>query len=280
MRNATIALLTDFGLNDSYVGVMKGVIAQITLDANIIDICHNIPPGDIRQAAFRLWQVAPYFPDGTIFCAVVDPGVGTSRRSIALRWKNRTCVAPDNGLFTYLLSHPEPFTAVELRNRQYQLQAVSSTFHGRDIFAPAAAYLAQGVPLEEFGPLLNDLTRFPLPCLNQPGNSAIAGEIIHIDRFGNVITSIGHLHYDDDHLMLKPWLPDCEPARLALDGLSVYLPNGKFLQLAITFGDVAEGEPLAYIGSERLLEIAVNRGSAAELLHLTIGQEILLGYQG
>ena len=140
---ATIALLTDFGEKDVYVGIMKGVISGIAPHAQMIDLAHSIPPGDIAKAAFELYQAVPYFPQGTIFLTVVDPGVGTDRRPIAISWSERMCVGPDNGVFTYLLATGGEPTAVELSSSVHRLEQVSNTFHGRDIFAPAAAHLAR-----------------------------------------------------------------------------------------------------------------------------------------
>ncbi|KPK90190.1 MAG: hypothetical protein AMJ88_16500, partial [Anaerolineae bacterium SM23_ 63] len=165
MLTTTIALLTDFGEQDVYVGIMKGVINGIAPHANMIDLTHSVPPGDIHKAAFELYQAVSYFPLGTIFLVVVDPGVGTARRPVALSWPERICVGPDNGIFTYLLATRGEPTSVELRSSAYRLKEVSNTFHGRDIFAPAAVHLACGVELEELGPPAKDLFRIPLPRL-------------------------------------------------------------------------------------------------------------------
>jgi S-adenosylmethionine hydrolase len=275
-----IALLTDFGTLDTFVGVMKGVVTRISPHVPIIDLTHNITPGDIREAAFKLWQAVPYFPRGTIFCVVVDPGVGSDRRPVAVAWPDRVCVGPDNGLFTYLLVSDPDCRAHRLIAPDYQLPRVSSTFHGRDLFAPAAAHLSLGLPPASLGPPITDLARFPLPELELIEGPSVRGEILRIDRFGNFTTSIGTLRGEDDDLVLEPWLPHCPPARLPIAGLCLQLPNGVSLDLRATFGDVEVGEALTYVGSDGLLEIAVNRGRAADVLPLALGQEVVLGYPG
>jgi S-adenosylmethionine hydrolase len=278
MGAPTIALLTDFGTQDTYVGVMKGVIARIAPQAQVIDLTHSIPAGDIRQAAFKLWQAIPYFPSGTVFLTVVDPGVGTERLPVAVAWPDFAFVGPDNGLLTYLLAQGAPRMACRLQSPAYRLATVSSTFHGRDLFSPAAAHLALGVSIADLGPPVADLARFPLPRLELVEGPAVKGEILHADHFGNLITSLGILRADGDELVLEPWLPHCAPARLPLADLSLRLPNGASLNLRATFGDVAIGQALGYIGSEGLLEIAINRGRAADVLPLAPRQEVTLGY--
>ena len=277
---ATIALLTDFNTHDPYVGMMKGVIASIAPHARVIDLTHAIPAGDVRRAAFELYRAAPYFPPETIFVSVVDPGVGTARRPIALAWQERICVGPDNGTFTYLLATGTPPIAVELKSKAFHMNTVSYTFHGRDIFAPVAAHLARGVDFEQLGPQAHDLIRLALPRLELIEGPGVQGEILHADQFGNLITSIGILRLEGDDVLLEPWLPHCPPARLPISGLHLRLPNGVHLYLSSTYGDVPPGEALAYIGSSGLLEIAVNQARAADVLPLSAGQDILLSYKG
>lgn len=276
----TIALLTDFGEQDVYVGIMKGVISGIAPHAQMIDLTHTVPPGDIAKAAFELYRAIPYFPSGTIFLAVVDPGVGTDRRAIAISWPEKICVGPDNGIFTYLLATGGEPTAVELSSSAYQLEQISNTFHGRDIFAPAAAHLARGVEIKELGPPVKDLFRLPLPRLELIEGPLVKGEILHTDRFGNLITSIGILRLEGDDVLLEPWLPHCPPARLPVTGLRLRLPNGAYLSISSTYADVSPGEAVAYIGSLGLLEIAVNQARAVDILPVTVGQEVVLSYKG
>lgn len=279
MTPSLIAVLTDFGTKDTYVGVMKGVIASIAPQAQVIDLTHEIPPGDIRQAAFKLWQAVPFFPDGTVFEVVVDPGVGTRRRRIAVAWSMQLFVLPDNGILTYLLASAPASKAVELVSPTFRLDPVSSTFHGRDVFAPASAHLARGIPLDDLGPPAGDLVRFPLPRLSMNAGPRLEGEVLHADRFGNLITSLGRFERRTDSLAFLPWLPVAEEAVFPADGLCLDLEDGTRLTLRNTFGDVPEGETVAYIGSEGLIEIAVNRGSASEKLGLQPGSHVELTHQ-
>ncbi|NBD35651.1 MAG: hypothetical protein GVY30_06595, partial [Chloroflexi bacterium] len=190
-----ISLTTDFGIQDAYVGIMKGVMARIAPSAPLVDITHTVPPQDVRAAAYLLWTALPYFPEESVHLVVVDPGVGTQRRAIAARTAWGTLVGPDNGVFSYLWAATAPQQVVALQNTAYQRPQVSQTFHGRDIFAPAAAHLARGVPLAELGPAVSDLVRLPAPRLTVSG-TRLEGEVLHIDHFGNVITSVGCLVWD------------------------------------------------------------------------------------
>ena len=281
MKEVAIGLLTDFGLDDTYVGVMKAVIAGLAPKARTIDLTHTLPAGDIRLGAFKLWQSAAFFPPDSVLVAVVDPGVGTARRAVAAAWDHLTVVAPDNGLLTYFLAESPPRLAVAITNQAYQRPRPSSTFHGRDVFAPAAAHLARGLRLEKLGPPIRDLVQFAWPRLELLEGPRVRGELLHHDRFGNWTTSLGRLSEVDGDLELQPWLPSCSPARLPLfSRLRALLPTGLQLPLQRTFADVPPGTVLAYIGSDGLLEIAVNRGSAAAALPLQPGQEILLTYEG
>jgi S-adenosylmethionine hydrolase len=277
MKDVTIGLLTDFGLDDTYVGVMKAVIAGLAPKARVIDLTHAVPPGDIRLGAFKLWQSAPYLPDGSILVVVVDPGVGTARRAVAAAWDRLTVVAPDNGLLTYLLAQSPPRLAVALTRAEYLRPDPSPTFHGRDVFAPVAGYLARGTRLEKLGPAVHDLVRLDEPRLELLEGPRLRGELLHADRFGNWITSLGRLQEVDGDLDLQPWLPSCAPARLPhFPRIRALLPTGLALPIHRTFGDVPRGTVLAYVGSDGLLEIAVHGGSAQKTLPLESGQEILL----
>ena len=208
-----IALLTDFGLTDAYTGVLHGVIAGIAPQVRVIDLTHQLPPGDVRRAAFTLWQASLFFPAGTIFLCVVDPGVGTGRRGVALVWEDRVYVGPDNGAATYLVVRDGAPLAYELTAGEYRLDPVSSTFHGRDIFAPAAAHLASGLDPSRLGPNIQDLVLLTLPNLGHTGRT-VRGEILHADHFGNCLTSIGRLREQGDSLALEPWLRQAPAASL------------------------------------------------------------------
>lgn len=280
MLTKHIAIITDFGMDDTYLGMMKAAIAGISPAARIIDLTHAIPAGNVQRAAFEVWRVRPYLPPGTILLAVVDPGVGTKRRAIALKLPGLVCVGPDNGLFSFLLYSTDKYTAAELVNPRYQLLDISHTFHGRDIFAPAAAYLAQDIPLEDFGPITQELVRIPDPLLRDLGAGSIQGEIMHSDLFGNLITSIGKFDNTDDGLSLKPWIPSFSARTLIAQEYEVLLPQGNVVPLGRTFGDAQKGEALAYIGSSSLLEIAINGGDAAKTLNLTPSDEIIFKVKG
>ena len=275
-----IILLTDFGHEDAYVGIVKSVINSIAPQSPIIDLTHAIPPGDLARAAFELWRAKPYLPPACIVCVVVDPGVGSERRALAMSWENQTFIGPDNGVFTYLLATSPPPVVVSLEDEMYWRRPVSDTFHGRDIFAPSAAHCATGVTLDQLGPPAQNLVRLPLPRLELTEGPDVHGEILHTDSFGNLITSLGVLRIEGTDLLLEPWLPHCAPARLPRLGLHVLLPNGGQLDISQTFSDVDSGETVAYIGSAGLMEIGINQGRAADSLPFSVGHEIVLTYKG
>lgn len=253
-----VTLLSDFGLQDVYVGVMKGAIAQINPSLTIIDLTHQIPPQNITAGRFHLMNAYPYFPKGTVHIAVVDPGVGSQRRAIAIQLQEGFLVGPDNGLFSGILDQHEAIAAVELTNSNYWLTAEpSATFHGRDIFAPVGAHLASGVPLEELGTAIDlaSLKQFSLAdCINTEG--AIAGTIQHIDHFGNLITNI-----PGREVVGQSW--SVAIAELTIPGKQ-------------TYADSPPGSLLALIGSHGWVEIAVSGGSADAQLHSPVGSSVQL----
>ncbi len=282
-----IVLTTDFGLSDAFVGVMKGVILGINPAAWIIDLTHDIQPQNLGQGAFLLGVNHTYFPSGTIHTAVVDPGVGTDRRALALQTPTATFVAPDNGLLSEVVKQyldatpdidpagslvrlPAELTAYEITNPRYRLEPVSSTFHGRDVFAPAAAHLSLGLAPAELGPQAAQIIYRPLP---EPGirNRQVSGQVIYIDRFGNLITNISQatLHaagYDAANAVVV-----IGPRRIR--GLS-----RTFHDPAAELGAQPDGLPLAaLLGSSGYLEIAVPDGSAAAELGLGVGTPVRVG---
>jgi S-adenosylmethionine hydrolase len=273
--NPTIALLTDFGLDDIYVGVMKGVMRGICPQAHFVDITHSINPQNVRQAAFALLNSYRYFEPGTVFLVVVDPGVGSTRKPIAVQTHDYRFVAPDNGVLTYMLAEYESYTIVELSNMTYQLTAVSNTFHGRDIFAPAAAHLASGIPLFKLGPEMSSVFKQPIPRLTLEG-STITGEIAHIDRFGNVITSIGQMNWvEPETLLLQPRFGKFrDPARIRAAQTSTTIRDHTVRQIHTAYSEVERGGLLMLVGSSGYLEIAVNQGSAVARLGVAIGDRI------
>ena len=261
-----ITFLTDFGLEDDFVGTCHGVLKRIAPDAQIIDITHGIRPGHVLQAALTLANTLPYMPAG-VHLAVVDPGVGTGRRPLALRdAEGRLHVGPDNGL---LIPAAERFGGVieahELANPEYALDSVSRTFHGRDLFSPAAAHLALGVALGELGPPVDPeaLVRLDLPE-PEVGQSRIRATVLGVDRFGNIALNLSREHLDS--VSIVPGMR----VELAARG------NRYYAVAARTFADAPTGELILYEDSYRSVAIAVSRGSAAAVLGVEEGAEIVL----
>ena len=250
----TITLLTDFGSKDPYVGMMKGVIAGICPEANVIDVTHEVPPQDVRLGAFFLERAVRYFPPGTVHVAVVDPGVGTSRPRIAVESRGQFFVGPDNGLLSLAATGR---SAVLLTGRSYFLPSISSTFHGRDVFAPVAAHIARGVPLARFGPGKRRIVELPWPRPKKR-QSGFAGEVISVDRFGNLITN-----FEPEH-----WASVRRPRVSA----------GTFRSTALSrsYAAVKRGEITVLFGGYGLLEIAAREASAADELGLTTGARVAL----
>lgn len=271
-----ITLITDFGLIDSYVGAMKGVILSIAPQATIVDISHAIPAQDVRAAAWVLYTSYNTFPRGTIHCAVVDPGVGSQRRAVAAQAGVYTFVAPDNGLLSYVLAQEPLRMAVELTNPHFHRHPVSHTFHGRDIFAPAAAYLAQGVPLHKLGPPLTELITWPLPSPKRPSEDSLIGHVLHIDHFGNCITDL-KLRPEGEALVLTN-LPGqgAPPLTIPRHEARIKVGNITLKGISHTYADGFPGGPLALVGSSGHLEIAVVGGSAAQTLDLAVGDPVIV----
>jgi S-adenosylmethionine hydrolase len=241
---------------------MKGVITSICPSAQVIDLTHQVPPQDIATGAFLLDVSVDYFPEGAIHVAVVDPGVGTARKPVALRTAKAFFVGPDNGIFTLVLQRQQLLQAICLDNPRYHLPTVSSTFHGRDIFAPVAAHIACGVSVEELGTPIHRLQRLPLPRIRVDWQG-IRATVVHIDRFGNAITNLTRDNYE---AWRTRW--DVKEPAVQVAASDIFLP------IATTFGEVARGKPLALFGSSGRLEIAVNGGSAALELALRRGDTI------
>jgi S-adenosylmethionine hydrolase len=254
-----ISLTTDFGEKDGYVGTMRGVILSICPRAILTDLSHDIPPQDIRTAAFVLYQAFSYYPPYTVHCVVVDPGVGSKRRAIAVRTSHGIFVGPDNGVLSMVLtaSNIDVNEAVTLINPNYQLPNVSATFHGRDIFAPAAAHIANGIPLNKLGPPAINLVHLDFDT--QPKDDIC--RVMHIDRFGNLILNITIDDIDD-------------PGRV-----SFTIGNQTIKSLSHTFADVEQGHLLAFAGSLRNhIEIAIRNGNAARELGVQVGDVVKIIY--
>ena len=251
-----VTLLTDFGTRDTFVGVMKGVILSIAPDARLVDLTHHVPPQDVHAGAFALKTAYRYFPPGTVHLAVVDPGVGGARRPVAAHIGDYLFVGPDNGLLSHVLAREPLRRAVALDNVRYHLP-VSRTFHGRDIFAPAAACLAAGTPLESLGTPLQRLLTLPLSCpVVRP--EQITAHVVYVDVFGNLFTDV------------------TEETAADWGALEAEIGGRRLPASAASYSAVPEGHPVALFGSSGHLEIAVRNGSASRQFGLHIGDTVLL----
>jgi S-adenosylmethionine hydrolase len=261
MARPVIALLTDFGTRDHYAGAMKGVALGICPDATIVDISHEVPPHDVLAGALELAACYRYFPAGTVFLVVVDPGVGSARRGIAAEAGEYRFVAPDNGVLTVALDEHPPKRVVELTERKYARPTVTRTFEGRDRFAPAAAWLAKGLDLTALGRAAGAIHRLDIP---QPklGVESVAGEVLRVDRFGNLVTNIDRKTFDK--------LPVVDGAAT----LDIRVGLHQVPRLVSTYADASPGEICALFGSTDHLEIAVNGASAADALTVGRGAEV------
>ena len=248
---AIITMLTDFGLRDHFVAAMKGVLLKLNPDLTLVDISHQIPPQDIFSGSLTLSQSCFYYPAGTIHLAVVDPGVGGARKALAASVGGHFFVAPDNGILTHAMESAEDFMAYEITADHYFNKPVSNTFHGRDIFAPIAAWISRGIPLHQLGPAIKNPVRLQLPALKRVGDALIQGTIVAVDHFGNLITN------------LKP--SDIPGAFKIMAG------QQEITRVHMSYADGAPGEVFIVPGSCGYLEIAVKNGSAAAQLNMKVG---------
>jgi S-adenosyl-L-methionine hydrolase (adenosine-forming) len=260
-----IALLTDFGTEDIYLGVMKAVMKKICPEAEFVDISHAITAQNIREGALALENSFSYFPKGTIFLAVVDPGVGSVRHPIFVETEDYCFVAPDNGLLSYALSRVE-YHAQKLENPAYKLSDSSYTFHGRDVFAPAAAYAALGI--RDFGDALYEIIQLPQAPI-KISQTMIEGEVVHIDHFGNLISSIGRLHWEGEKLHLQA---GHEAYRFVAAEVQVSIGETRLNGIKQAYYLAGQGNLLAQIDSNGYLEIAVNQGNAEKALGAKLGE--------
>ena len=262
-----IALLTDFGLEDPFVGEMKGVILGIHPGAVIVDVTHGILPGAVREAAWVLANTLPSFPEDTVHVAVVDPGVGTERRALAARWGRRFLVGPDNGVLMAALPAGDPDVEIRaLTIRTVDRVRRGTTFDGRDLFAPAAAHLAAGGALSELGPEVQD----PVPMASfepRPREGGFEVEVIRADRFGNIILSV------DEAFLRRTWSEDWRDVALEL-------PDGELRGIHLGYSDVSAGEAVLVIGGSGVLELSLNRGSADRKYDLSSGDRLRLSGPG
>ena len=254
-----ITLTTDFGLRDPYVGIMKGIIAGINPDVDVVDLTHGIAEQDVMAGALTLRHSIRYFPRGTIHVAVVDPGVGSERRPLLIECDRNFFIGPDNGLLSLAVGRETPQHVVQVSNVAYHLQPTSTTFHGRDIFAPVSAHLSLGVPLDAFGEQVEDFARLAFPKIIRQGNE-ISGEIIYTDNFGNLFTNI-----EQHDLTERP-----------KTRFEIVLGKIRISGVAPNYAAARAGDLVAVINSWGLLEIAVNRGSAQQRSGAKIGDTVKL----
>jgi S-adenosylmethionine hydrolase len=265
-RIPVITLLTDFGLQDEYVGVMKGVILSINPRVNLVDINHNITRHDIMQAALTVNASFRYFPKGSIHVVVVDPGVGGKRKVICLQQEGHFFVAPDNGVLTMVIQDGRVEKICAITNQKYFLKPVSDTFHARDILAPAAAYLSKGVDMLSLGqeiPLSN-ITRLDVPAPFVPATDELVGTVISIDHFGNLVTNISQATFERFKNNARP------------KEVVIRLGKSKIQGVSRSYDSVKIGSPVAIFGSRNLLEISLNQGDARTYFEARIGQNVIL----
>jgi S-adenosylmethionine hydrolase len=265
MAKPIIAFLTDFGTRDHYAGVLKGVVLSIVPDATLVDLSHELPAHDVAFAARELAATYKYFPAGTIFVVVVDPGVGSARRGIAAEAGDWRFVAPDNGVLTGVFQEAPPKKVVELTERRYARPTVSRTFEGRDRFAPAAAWLAKGIQLVALGRTITDFHQLDLPKARQDGD-VLKGEVVRIDHFGNIVTNLDR--------------KACERMTNGSGGLRLTVGGRSIGRLVSTFTEIGAGEIAALFGSTDHLECAAHAESAATALGVSVGDPVELGRQG
>ncbi len=261
MAKPLVAFLTDFGTRDHYAGVMKGVVLSINPDATLVDLSHDLPPHDIAFAAQELVATYRFFPAGSVFVVVVDPGVGSPRRALAAEAGDWRFVAPDNGVLTGVFQETPPRKVVELTERRYARPTVSRTFEGRDRFAPAAAWISKGVQLSALGRALTDYRLIDLPRPTVDGN-LLRGVVVRIDRFGNVVTNLDRR--------------SCERVTDGLGALSLTVGGQRISRIVTTFADIGADEIAALFGSTDHLECAALSASAAERLGVTVGDIVEL----
>ena len=298
---SVITLTTDFGTRDWFVGTMKGGIVGLAPGTTVVDLTHDLPPGDIRGGAFVLAAGCRFFPKGAVHLAVVDPGVGSGRKAIAVQTDKAVFVGPDNGVLSWALAKERIRAIHGLENEAFFLQPVSRTFHGRDVFAPVAAHLSRGVPIQKFGPALKDFVRLAWPEA-RVRRGGVEGEVVYIDRFGNAITNLegrllGSALFRSD-LLTSHEPPKTRPSPCPLPatrGEGGRRPGeGRFVEssgrascevyakrrwncpLKAFYQAVASKKPVALVGSSGYLEIAINGGSAAKVLGVSIGTRVVL----
>jgi S-adenosyl-L-methionine hydrolase (adenosine-forming) len=261
-----ITLTTDFGLNDHFIGTIKGVILSIVPNVDIVDICHSVQAFDVLDGALTIAQSYSYFPAGTVHMVVVDPGVGTARRPIMVTSERHHFVAPDNGVLSLVYGREERLHIRHVTADHYYLQPVSNTFHGRDIFAPVTAWLAKGVDPEKFGDEISDFVRFNAPKPKSVDGNTLRGVVLKVDRFGNLVTNITPQDV--------PALFASEPARF-----KILVGTHVITEIHSNYSEGAPGGVFGIVGSMGYLEIAVDRGSAAKVVGTGKGSEVTISVE-
>jgi hypothetical protein len=256
-----ITLTTDFGLTDHFIGTMKGVILDIVPEAEIVDICHAVQAFDVLDGALTISQAYSYFPTGTVHMVVVDPGVGTARRPILVTTERHHFVAPDNGVLSLVYGREERIHVRHVTAEHYYLQPVSNTFHARDIFSPVAAYLAKGVDPAKFGEEVDDYVRFNAPKPKPSDGQTLRGVVLKVDRFGNLITNITPKE--------APMLFEADPP-----GFRITVGKREITEIKQAYAMGVPGEVFGIWGSMGFLEIAANRGAAAQILGVGKGTDV------
>lgn len=259
-----ITLTTDFGLDNWFVGTMKGVIKSINPDAEVVDISHGVRPHNVSEAAFILRNSYSYFPAGTIHTVVVDPGVGSKRHAIVVKSRRYHFVGPDNGVLSYAIDSEEIETVVKIENEKYLLTPISETFHGRDVFAPVSAYLSVGVNPAEFGPPLKEITKLTPSVPRRISEREIVGHILCIDPFGNLITDV-------TGKVMEELLNLSKTRRFR-----ILIRDREIVRMCQTYSDGKENEFIALVGSSGHLEISIYRGRAGDVLGMTEGGKFIL----
>jgi S-adenosyl-L-methionine hydrolase (adenosine-forming) len=267
-RIPIITLTTDFGLNDHFIGAMKGVMLEIAPEAQIIDINHAVQPFDILDGALTISQAYSYFPSGTVHMVIVDPGVGTARRPIILTGDRHLFVAPDNGVLSLVYAREERLSVRHVTAEHYFLQPRSNTFHARDVFSPIAAFLAKGIDPSRFGEEITDYVRFAAPRPKPVDEHTLRGVVLKVDRFGNLITNITPQD--------APQLFEATPPAFKI----AIGTKAQATRMCTSYADGAPGEVFGILGSMGFLEVAANRGSAFQLLGAGKGSEVNLVMEG
>lgn len=262
-----VTLTTDFGLNDHFVGTMKGVILNIVPDAEIVDICHAAQAFDVLDGAISIAQAYSYFPSGTVHLVVVDPGVGSARRPILASCEKYSFVAPDNGVLSLIYAREERMRVRHITAEHYFVQPVSNTFHARDIFAPVAAYLAKGVDSDKFGDEVSDYVRFNPPKPKAVDGKTIRGIVLKVDRFGNLITNFTPQDI--------PWVVQANPP-----AFKITVGKCEVAEIHTNYAEGMPGQVFGILGSMGYLEIAANRASAAQLAGAAKGTEVTIAAEG